>query len=116
MASVIGGDVLYSFLIETDPLPSNAPVYVRDSSHDYTFLARAGHSQHFYTNIVIDEPPRVQFAQRHKFRQLAAGGAVYFTPTQAKLNEGLARDQNVIYRVSTRGHPRRAIVTFPALL
>lgn len=105
--------MLYSFLLKTDPLPQNAYVLVVDGDCTYRFVAREGHKQHYYTNILVDGPPRILFGPQHDFHQLAAGGKVYLTPAQAKLNASLAKDRNVTYRVSTRGTPRRAIVTFP---
>ena len=105
--------LLYSFLVATRPLKRNVQVRVEDGTQSYVFIARAGHSRHYYTNIPVAFKPTLNVPFPHKMTELAFGEDLYVTEEQRLLNVGMTSFKNVSYRVSVRGFPRRAVVTFP---
>lgn len=105
--------MLYSFELRTANLKRNEYVHVVDGHRNYRFVARGGHKRHVYTNIVVQNRPIIKVGFDHIFTELSIGGGVFLTDEQFRLNQGLARDRSVTYRVSVRGTPKRAIVTFP---
>lgn len=105
--------MLFSFKITTNTLARNTSVIVQDGDVEYSFIARKGQNEHFYTNIPVKNVPRVKFAPSHTLEQLSAGGHSFLTERQKKANRGVINDRHVRYQVSVKGIPKRAIVTFP---
>ncbi|MGP5704064.1 hypothetical protein [Glutamicibacter arilaitensis] len=106
--------MLYSFKLTTEPLVKNTVLTVADGEEKYDFIARKGQRKHFYTNIPLSNVPTIEFEPDHTFEQLSAGGQLFLTESQTSANRGIIRDRNVRYQVSVKGHPKRAIITFPA--
>lgn len=106
--------MLFSFQINTDPLPGFKRAYLRDGERTYKFMMGKGESQHIYTNIPVDDFPTIEYDEGCSFTILSASDSVYMTTEQQELNKALVSENNVSYRVSYRGTPRHAIISFPA--
>lgn len=89
-------NMLYSFKLETEPLHATYPVVVSDGAHCYRFQARKGDTEHHYANIPVSQMPTVKAEFANRLTTMSFGGKVFMSPLQRKLNEGLARDRNVI--------------------
>lgn len=89
-------NMLYSFKLETEPLHATYPVVVSDGAHCYRFQARKGDTEHHYANIPVSQMPTVKAEFANRLTTMSFGEKVFMSPLQRKLNEGLARDRNVI--------------------
>ncbi|APT94571.1 hypothetical protein CSTAT_04225 [Corynebacterium stationis] len=106
--------MLFSFRLETEPLDSFKRVHLHDGDRSFKFVMGKGESEHIYTNIPVDSFPTVEYDGPSAFTVLAANDEVFMTPEQRKLNQNLVTESNVTFRISTRGTPKHAVVSFPA--
>lgn len=106
--------MLFSFQINTDPLVNFKRIYLHDGERTSKFVMGKGEAQHIYTNIPVSGFPTVEYDEGCSFTVLSASDDVFMTPDQIARNKSLISEKNVSYRVSSRGTPQHAIISFPA--
>lgn len=106
--------MLFSFQVDTKPLQDFKRIYLRDGDRNYKFVMGKGESRHIYTNIPVEHFPTVEYDDGCSFTVLSANNDTFITQDQLELNKTLVSEKNVSYRVSSRGTPKHAVISFPA--
>lgn len=99
--------------MSTQPNIKHAYVDVFDGDRNLKFPLRKQHTNHLFSNIVVQNHPDVRFSGEHTLVEKSFGKESFQHPEQETLNFGMQSEGPLSFKVKTIGVPRRAVITFP---